>query len=328
VQTKCTVKERVWSALQDAIGILKEQGRLEEAFFEPISPARRRERSPSFDEDGRTDPLNEELASEENEERRSQGEERQEEEQGEEDASDEVVQSDIYSESEDDEELFGLRGFTPYLRRMRSLFDRRRDNVLFNGMLRDRNIDAIQIVLKHVPLPEDGKQSAIPKLIPRSDSWDIDATGVRIILDILLKRGADINGKDRRGRTALMKAVLAENVDLTSLLASKGGNSSIADKDGETPLSSALRIENKEIIDILKKERLFARLASFPRSVRSPRPNDTDAHSESKCVICYERPAEVIFAPCGHKVVCKRDCRKLFEMPEERRCCPLDKEKV
>eukprot|EP00890_Picochlorum_soloecismus_P001031 jgi/Picsp_1/1929/NSC_05395-R1_ankyrin repeat len=224
--------------------------------------------------------------------------------------------------------MFGMRGFAPYLRRMRSLFERRRESVLFNNMLRDRNIDAIQIVLKHVPLPEDGKKSAVPKLVPRSEAWDIDVTGVRILLDILLKHGADINGKDGKGRTALMKAVLAENVDLTGLLASKGANSSIADEDGDTPLSTALRIENREIIAILNKERLFARLASFPRAVRSPRPNDSDSHSESTCVICYERPAEVIFAPCGHKVVCKRDCRKLFEMPEEKRCCPLDKEKI
>jgi hypothetical protein len=212
---------------------------------------------------------------------------------------------------------------------MRSLYERRRESVLFYGMLRDRNVDATQILLKHVPLPEDAKKTAIPKIVPSSDIWETNVTGIKILLEILLKSGADIDGTDRRGRTALTKAVLAENVDLTSLLASKGASSSVVDEDGETPLSSALRMENKEIIDILNKQKLFARLASFPARAVSPRPNDaTDGHSESICVICYDRPAEVIFAPCGHKVVCKRDCRKLFEMPEERRCCPLDKEKV
>ena len=229
---------------------------------------------------------------------------------------------------DDDDELYGLRGFS-LLRRMRSLYERRRERVLFHGMLRDRNIDAIQILLKHVPLPQDAKKTAIPKIVPSSDTWDINVRSIKILLQILLKHGADIDGKDRRGRTALAKAVLAENVGLTSLLASKGASTSIVDDEGETPLSSALKIENKEIIDILNKQKLFARLASFPTRARSPRPNDaTDGHSESKCVICYDRPAEVIFAPCGHKVVCKRDCRKLFEMPEEKRCCPLDKEKV
>lgn len=111
----------------------------------------------------------------------------------------------------------------------------------------------------------------------------------------------------------------------------RGAKISIADADGNTAFSIANEYENKEILDILRRERLFARLASSgSRSHRSPRktsPFDDECH-HSKCVICYDRPAEVIFAPCGHRVVCRRDCKKIFELPEEKRCCPLDKEKV
>jgi len=110
----------------------------------------------------------------------------------------------------------------------------------------------------------------------------------------------------------------------------RGAKISIADEHGDTAFSIANEFENKEILDILRRERLFARLASSgSRSHRSPNSvDDDDELHPSKCVICYDRPAEVIFAPCGHRVVCRRDCKKIFELPEEKRCCPLDKEKV
>ena len=109
-------------------------------------------------------------------------------------------------------------------------------------------------------------------------------------------------------------------------LLEQGADVHLMDADGNTALRLAQGTYNQEIVNMLHSRRLFSRLDSSNSTHRSPR--NLDGSSMPTCVICMDRPAQVILAPCGHKVLCKEDCRRLFELPEEQRVCPMHKEKI
>lgn len=50
------------------------------------------------------------------------------------------------------------------------------------------------------------------------------------------------------------------------------------------------------------------------------RPNNLDDEEENLCIACCERPREVAFKECGHRVVCLRCFEKLDQCP----LCRLD----
>jgi hypothetical protein len=72
------------------------------------------------------------------------------------------------------------------------------------------------------------------------------------LVTLLLDNGADVNGKDDAGRTALI--VAAENAlfEAVELLVGKGADVNASDKRGTTPLSAASRARRTEIVDFLK----------------------------------------------------------------------------
>ena len=41
---------------------------------------------------------------------------------------------------------------------------------------------------------------------------------------------------------------------------------------------------------------------------------------ENNCVICLDRPKQVVFIPCGHKCCCNEDGKKLFD---KKIACPI-----
>lgn len=88
-------------------------------------------------------------------------------------------------------------------------------------MVRRYIIDAIFISLKYSSIPEDAKSSVIPKFAVNSVYSGVSTASARILLDLLLKHGANIDGVDQRGRTALIKSVQHEDVDMTKLLTSR-----------------------------------------------------------------------------------------------------------
>jgi ankyrin repeat protein len=55
----------------------------------------------------------------------------------------------------------------------------------------------------------------------------------------LLNRGANLNGRDRMGRTPLMLAAMAERVQIVSLLLSRGAAMDLQDHDRQTAYDHA-----------------------------------------------------------------------------------------
>lgn len=117
----------------------------------------------------------------------------------------------------------GLPGFEELFGRLRgtSQNSRKHNHILFDFMVRRYIIDAIFISLKYSSIPEDAKSSVIPKFAVNSVYSGVSTASARILLDLLLKHGANIDGVDQRGRTALIKSVQHEDVDMTKLLTSR-----------------------------------------------------------------------------------------------------------
>lgn len=88
---------------------------------------------------------------------------------------------------------------------------------------------------------------------------DADETGVEFI-KYLVRHGADVNARDDRGRTPLMKLfgerhIMNRALDALEILLDKGADMNAADNDGNTVLhfiaDSSSRNEAKDALDIM-----------------------------------------------------------------------------
>ncbi len=66
-----------------------------------------------------------------------------------------------------------------------------------------------------------------------------------------LKSTADINAKDKFGRTALHKAINKGDVEIIEMIIAKGADVNAKDVKGETPLHTAAWKENEELMTLL-----------------------------------------------------------------------------
>ncbi len=69
----------------------------------------------------------------------------------------------------------------------------------------------------------------------------------------LLKSGADINGSDEFGKTALHHAIISGNSQLAEFLISNGADLSILDDKGQKPIDLAVLVKNIAMITLLLK---------------------------------------------------------------------------
>ena len=197
---------------------------------------------------------------------------------------------------------------------------------MFKEALHMWNADAVVTILSHVNMSESAKKEAIHWLLHESEPY-LSEDILMMLMSALIKHGADINGRSRDGITPLMNAVLKEDPCLVKIILEHGADTQLIDNDGNSAMTLAQDNGSTEIIRLLQSRRMFARLESSRSTHRSPTALQ-DGTSAPICVICMDRPAQVILAPCGHRVLCKRDCKRLFEQPEERRKCPMDHEKI
>ncbi|MCL5280548.1 MAG: ankyrin repeat domain-containing protein [Planctomycetes bacterium] len=78
--------------------------------------------------------------------------------------------------------------------------------------------------------------------------------GEAAIAEALIAKGADVKAKDSYDRTALHAAIQLGQKDLASLLIEKGVDVNGTDKTGQTPLTLAMQRNQPEIADLLRKK--------------------------------------------------------------------------
>jgi hypothetical protein len=78
--------------------------------------------------------------------------------------------------------------------------------------------------------------------------------GEPAIAEALIAKGADVKAKDSYDRTALHAAILLGQKDLATLLIEKGVDVNATDKTGQTPLTLAMQRNQPEIADLLRKK--------------------------------------------------------------------------
>ncbi len=78
--------------------------------------------------------------------------------------------------------------------------------------------------------------------------------GEQAIAEALIAKGADVKAKDNNDRTALHAAILLGQKDMATLLIEKGVDVNATDKTGQTPLTLAMQRNQPEIADLLRKK--------------------------------------------------------------------------
>ena len=73
----------------------------------------------------------------------------------------------------------------------------------------------------------------------------------KTILQLLLRKGADVNIQDFRGMTVLMSAIQVEDMDTTQFIMSHGCNVQLVDGDGNNALSYASALGNEQLVQAL-----------------------------------------------------------------------------
>jgi nucleoside phosphorylase len=75
--------------------------------------------------------------------------------------------------------------------------------------------------------------------------------GLHDIVQILLDKGADVNGTNDCGEAPLFQTAHVNNLDMVQILLDKGANVNTANNYGETPLSKAAHLNNADMVQIL-----------------------------------------------------------------------------
>ena len=68
---------------------------------------------------------------------------------------------------------------------------------------------------------------------------------------ILIQRGIDMNHQDLSGSTALIEAVLSERPDVVNMLIKTGADKNIKDNEGKTALDYAKQLKFNKAIELL-----------------------------------------------------------------------------
>ena len=94
------------------------------------------------------------------------------------------------------------------------------------------------------------------------------------VAELLIARGADLEGTDKHGNTPLHYTAHRGSKETAKLLITKGADLNVKRDDGNTPLDNATQYKHTEIIDLLRKHggKTGEELALMPRLsfTRSP----------------------------------------------------------
>jgi len=91
----------------------------------------------------------------------------------------------------------------------------------------------------------ENPQIAAKSLIEAAAAGDVDQ------VKLLISNGADVNEKDKDGRTPLHSAAREGEMEAVKLLVEAGADLNCTDKDGQTPASLAMAEDHKGIVELL-----------------------------------------------------------------------------
>ena len=98
------------------------------------------------------------------------------------------------------------------------------------------------------------------------------------IVQLLIEKGADVNAKNKYGWTPLLWATVNNNTKLSVLLVEKGADVNAKDNDGRTPLYWATSNNNEEIINAIedkkRKDENWKRVGPFVKAVTAKDENN------------------------------------------------------
>ena len=84
--------------------------------------------------------------------------------------------------------------------------------------------------------------------------WIAASRGHREIVELLIEKGADINASDgRREATPLLIAARSGHADVVELLIAKGADVNVPDNQGLTPLAMAKQGKHTEVVNVLRQ---------------------------------------------------------------------------
>jgi hypothetical protein len=157
------------------------------------------------------------------------------------------------------------------------------------------------------------------------------------IMETLVRSGVDLNGQfGRRKQTPLLQATREGNKMIVDYLLQKRVNVSVKDYEGRNAATLAEEKGFEELAEMLKKSRQLSRLFSTNSNSSSRRERNNkeggeveeEVPREEACICCMDRRKEVIFAPCGHRLVCRRCFRENIGTSEAMQKCMVCKESI
>jgi len=158
------------------------------------------------------------------------------------------------------------------------------------------------------------------------------------IIETLVRSGVDLNEQfGRRKQTPLLQATREGNKMIVDYLLQKRVNVSVKDYEGRNAATLAEGKGFRELAEMLKRSRQLSRLFSTNSNSSSSRREgnnkecgevEEELPREEACICCMERRKEVIFAPCGHRLVCRRCFRENIGTSEAMQKCMVCKENI
>jgi len=91
------------------------------------------------------------------------------------------------------------------------------------------------------------------------------------IARILLEHGTDVNARDKNGLTPLHRAAFWEDAEVARLLLEHGADVNARDEDGETPLDYARMMGHKEVARVIEEYKHKPKRSRVVRAVDTPK---------------------------------------------------------
>jgi ankyrin repeat protein len=117
------------------------------------------------------------------------------------------------------------------------------------GALRRGDVDAVAAALDR-GIDLRGRYSENEETLLHLATW----RGQRDVAALLLERGAEIEARDKFGRTPLFMAAQFGQRNVAQLLIERGADVNAADRSGRTPLQAAVNAGHGDVADLLRQK--------------------------------------------------------------------------